>query len=50
MSSYINVNIYREVFPEPLVIAFRLCENLKDMLVRARLATDNTCDERDCTL
>ena len=49
MNPYITVNIYR-FFPEPLVIAFRLCENLKDMLVRARLATDNTYDERDCTL
>ena len=39
----------REVFPEPPVTAFRRCKNLKDRLVRARLATNNNCDERGCT-
>ena len=28
---------HREVFPEPPLIAFRRCKNLKDILVRARL-------------
>ena len=31
---------HREVFPEPPLIAFRRCKNLKDILVRARLSND----------
>ena len=34
---------------ETPVTAFRRCKNLKDLLVRARLATNNNCDERGCT-
>ena len=37
------------MFPEPSVTAFRRCKNLKDLLVRARLATNNNCNERGCT-
>ena len=44
-----NSEEHREVFPEPPVTAFRRCKNLKDLLVRARLATNNNCDERGCT-
>ena len=32
---------HRAVFSEPPVTAFRQCKNLKDMIVRARLANDN---------
>ena len=44
-----NSEEHREVFPEPPVTAFRRCKNLKDLLVRARLATNKNCDERGCT-
>ena len=44
-----NSEEHREVFPEPPVTAFRRCKNLKDLLVMARLATYNNCDERGCT-
>ena len=44
-----NSEEHREVCPEPPVTAFRRCKNLKDLLVWARLATNNNCDERGCT-
>ena len=31
---------HSKVFPEPPVIAFRRCKNLKDILVRARLYSE----------
>ena len=36
-----NSEEHRRVFPEPPLIAFRRCKNLKDMLVRARLSSYN---------
>ena len=44
-----NSEEHREVFPEPPVTACRRCMDLKDLLVRARLATSNNCDGRGCT-
>ena len=41
-----NSEEHREVFPETPVTAFRRCKNLKDLLVRARLATNNNGVER----
>ena len=35
-----NSEEHREVFPEPPLIAFRRCKNLKDILVRARLNSE----------
>ena len=35
-----NSEEHREVFPEPPLIAFRRCKNLKDMLDRARLSNE----------
>ena len=35
-----NSEEHREVFPEPPLIAFRRCKNLKDTLVRARLSNE----------
>ena len=35
-----NSEEHRKVFPEPPLIAFRRCKNLKDILVRARLSNE----------
>ena len=42
---------HREVFPEPPVIAFRRCKNLKDILVRARLSNKGNGgnDKKGCS-
>ena len=43
-----NSGEHRTVFLEPLLTAFRLCKNLKDILVRARLKDKDHCYERGC--
>ena len=43
-----NLEEHEEVFPEPLVTAFRRYKNLKDIVVRARLINHNNCDTRGC--
>ena len=44
-----NSEEHREVFPEPPLIAFRRCKNLKDILVRTRLSNEGNggSDKRD---
>ena len=37
-----NSEEHRKVFPEPPLIAFRRCKNLKDILVRARLNNEGS--------
>ena len=46
-----NSEEHREVFPEPPLIAFRRCKNLKDMLVRARLSNEGNggTDKKGCS-
>ena len=46
-----NSEEHREVFPEPPVVAFRRCKNLKDILVRARLYSggDGGHDKKGCS-
>ena len=43
-----NLEEHRVVFTEPSVTAFRRCKNLKDILVRARLTNNSSCDKRGC--
>ena len=43
-----NSEEHRKVFPEPYLIAFRRCKNLKDKLVRARLSNEGT-DKKGCS-
>ena len=33
---------HRRVFPEPLLISFRRCENLRDIPIRAKLRNEGT--------
>ena len=42
---------HRKVFPEPPLIAFRRCKNLKDILVRARLSNEGNGgnDKKGCS-
>ena len=42
---------HRKVFPEPPLIAFRRCKNLKDILVRARLSSEENggTDKKGCS-
>ena len=35
-----NSEEHMKVFPEPPLIAFRRCKNLKDILVRAKLSSE----------
>ena len=44
-----NSKEHREIFPEPLVTAFRRHKNLNDLLVKAGLTNNNNCDKRGCT-
>ena len=46
-----NSEEHREVFPEPSLIAFRRCKNLKDILVRARLNSEGNggIDKKGCS-
>ena len=46
-----NSEEHREVFPEPPLIAFRRCKNLKDILVRARLSNEGNggTDKKGCS-
>ena len=46
-----NSEEHREVFPEPPLIAFRRCKNLKDVLVRARLSNEGNggTDKKGCS-
>ena len=45
-----NSEEHSEVFPEPPLIAFRRCKNLKDILVRARLSNEGNggTDKKGC--
>ena len=49
--SFNYIFIYRKVFPEPPLIAFRRCKNLKDILVRARLSNEGNggTDKQGCS-
>ena len=46
-----NSEEHRKVFPEPPLIAFRRCKNLKDILVRARLSNEGSgaTDKKGCS-
>ena len=46
-----NSEEHRKVFPEPPLIAFRRCKNLKDILVRARLSNEGNggTDKKGCS-
>ena len=46
-----NSEEHRKVFPEPPLIAFRRCKNLKDILVRARLSSEGNggTDKKGCS-
>ena len=48
-----NSEEHRKVFPEPPLIAFRRCKNLKDILVRARLNSEGNggggTDKKGCS-
>ena len=46
-----NSEEHRRVFPEPPLIAFRRCKNLKDILVRARLSSEGNggTDKKGCS-
>ena len=46
-----NSEEHRKVFPEPPLIAFRRCKNLKDILVRARLSNEGNGgnDKKGCS-
>ena len=46
-----NSEEHREVLPEPPLIAFRRCKNLKDMLVRVRMGNEGNggTDKKGCS-
>ena len=48
---FTNSEEHREVFPEPPLIAFRRCKNLKDILVRARFNSEGNggTDKKGCS-
>ena len=46
-----NSEEHRKVFPEPPLIAFRRCKNVKDIRVRARLSNEGNggTDKKGCS-
>ena len=47
----VNSEEHRKVFPEPPLIVFRRCKNIKDILVRARLSNEGNggTDKKRCS-